>query len=323
MIIDIPYYEDNTRISNSAIGWFLNKGPAYFHNKLSGLVEDEKTSAMDKGTMIHMYLLQPHEFKEHYKVWTHNRPSSTNQEKFVQALVDSVEIEPDKAIISAYKSAYSTSNLSDDKVLQKAKEVANSLSEYISHMREKSKTETLISMSDYVKVNHIYENIQSHKLAKELLEPTCGKTFHEFHINWDYNGLPCKSLLDSVNFDYDAHICTIMDLKTTVKIGHFEDSVNQYDYTRQLMFYTEAVRWYIKNELHEDPYSWEFKWYIIAIDTVSDGEIRVFKFDYSQLILAGAKIESAINDIKWHFDNNLWDYRREYYEGDGAESLNL
>lgn len=27
---DIPYYEDNTRISNSAIGWFLNKGPAYF-----------------------------------------------------------------------------------------------------------------------------------------------------------------------------------------------------------------------------------------------------------------------------------------------------
>lgn len=25
MKIDIPYYEDNTRISNSAIGWFLRK----------------------------------------------------------------------------------------------------------------------------------------------------------------------------------------------------------------------------------------------------------------------------------------------------------
>ena len=33
---DIPYYEDNTRISNSAIGWFLNKGPAYFRNMLDG-----------------------------------------------------------------------------------------------------------------------------------------------------------------------------------------------------------------------------------------------------------------------------------------------
>lgn len=28
MNIEIPYYEDNTRISNSAIGWFLKKGPA-------------------------------------------------------------------------------------------------------------------------------------------------------------------------------------------------------------------------------------------------------------------------------------------------------
>ena len=29
MKIEIPYYEDNTRISNSAIGWFLKKGPRY------------------------------------------------------------------------------------------------------------------------------------------------------------------------------------------------------------------------------------------------------------------------------------------------------
>ena len=27
MDISIPYYEDNTRISNSNIGWFLKKGP--------------------------------------------------------------------------------------------------------------------------------------------------------------------------------------------------------------------------------------------------------------------------------------------------------
>lgn len=33
---DIPYYEDGSRISNSAIGWFLNKGPAYLRNMLDG-----------------------------------------------------------------------------------------------------------------------------------------------------------------------------------------------------------------------------------------------------------------------------------------------
>ena len=25
--------------------------------------------------------------------------------------------------------------------------------------------------------------------------------------------------------------------------------------------------------------------------------------------------------MDWHFSNNLWDYSKEYYEGDGAELL--
>ena len=46
MDIPIPYYEDFTRISNSNIGWFLNKGPAYLHKKLSGQLEDETSQSM-------------------------------------------------------------------------------------------------------------------------------------------------------------------------------------------------------------------------------------------------------------------------------------
>lgn len=39
MKIEIPYYEDNTRISNSAIGWFLKKGPRYLKDMLDGKEE--------------------------------------------------------------------------------------------------------------------------------------------------------------------------------------------------------------------------------------------------------------------------------------------
>ena len=39
MEIIIPYYEDNTRISNSAIGWFLNKGPQYLRDMLDNKEE--------------------------------------------------------------------------------------------------------------------------------------------------------------------------------------------------------------------------------------------------------------------------------------------
>lgn len=321
MDISIPYYEDNTRISNSALGWFLNKGPAFFHAKLSGEVEEEKTSAMDRGTMIHMFLLQPEEFQKTYVVWTGNKPSSANQDKFVQAYINSVEIEPNKALISAYRSSYSVSSLSDEKVLQKAKEMANSLSEYIEFMRHKDRE--LISPYELSILNAIKENVQSHKLAKELLYPKEGETKHEFHINWDYLELPCKSLLDSVNFDYEHRICTLMDIKTTVKIGHFEDSVNQYDYTRQLMFYTLALQWYIENELKDDYGLWKFEWYIIAIDTVDKNEVRVFKFKDLQLSDAFVRIKNTMQELSWHYKTNKWDHHRAYYEGDGSETLEL
>ena len=52
MDISIPYYEDNTRISNSNIGWFLKKGPRYLKDMLDGKIEGLKASFLDKGTMI-------------------------------------------------------------------------------------------------------------------------------------------------------------------------------------------------------------------------------------------------------------------------------
>lgn len=321
MIIDIPYYEDNTRVSNSAIGWFLKGGPAYFHRKLSGEVEDEKSSAMDRGTMIHMYLLQPEEFLKTYKVWTGAKPASEKQEQFCIELANSVEIEPNRAVLSAFKKVYSTVGQTEEKMLSKGLEIASTLKEYIEWL--KNKEYELISPWQYKQLQTIKSNVASHKLASVLLNPTKGETHHEFHINWELHGVKCKSLLDSVNFNFNTKVCTLMDIKTTVKLWHFEDSVNQYDYTRQLEFYTMALNWYLENELNEDPTKWHFDWYIIAIDTVDNNEVRVFKFTDEQVIPASIKILYAIDEIRWHIYNDLWEHSREYYLNDGAESLTL
>ena len=36
MDITVPYYEDNSRISNSNITWFLKRGPRYLNDMLQG-----------------------------------------------------------------------------------------------------------------------------------------------------------------------------------------------------------------------------------------------------------------------------------------------
>lgn len=322
MEITVPYYEDMSRISNSNIGWFIKYGPAYLHKMLTNPPEEDGTAAMKRGTMIHMYLLQPTEFVKTYEQLDITEPKSVNQKKFCELVANSVEIEPDLALLNAYKGAYSTVGQSDDLMLSKAKEMASTLKSYIAYLKDENH-KIKISRYDVAMLENIRDNIENHKLAKELLHPKNGETHHEFHINWEFLLVPCKSLLDSINFDYENKICTIVDLKTTIHIGCFEESMKEYDYLRQLCFYYEAAAWYINNEKNLDSTEWIFKFYIIAIDTIGDNEIRVFNFTIDQVMKKLPIIVDAITDIRWHQTTGNWEHHREYYEGDGSETLNL
>ena len=346
MDISTPYYSDFSRISNSNIGWFLNKGPAFLHKMLTDPPEEEKNSTLERGTMIHEYILQPEEFQKDYVVWDKPKPSSTQQEKFCQELAFTTEIEPNRAVLSAYKQAYSTKGKTDDLMLSEGLKIASSLSDYIDFLKSRDERK-MISVWDVKMLEKIKQNIQSHKLAWDIIWPlgyyNIGPTLtgyhdenidkkahHEFHINWEYYYLmptdatiQCKSLLDGLTLDFKNKKAIIYDLKTTQKLWHFEDSIQQYDYCRQLMYYTMAVQWYLKNECNEDPKDWSHVWYIIGIDTTGSNEIRVFKFTEDQIYSHADTIEHALADIAWHQSTGKWEHSRSYYEGDGSESLNL
>jgi len=345
MDISIPYYEDLTRISNSNIGWFLQKGPAFLHKMLTDPPPEEKNSVLERGTMIHEYLLQPEEFQKDYVVWDKSRPFSAQQEKFCQALANTLEIEPDKAVLSAYKEAYSTAGKSDDKMLSEGLKIASTLKDYIDFLKERD-GRLMITPSDYQMLKKIRNNIEAHKLAKKLLWPDGYgspykyeegvkemfgelpiEVYHEFHINWGYeNKIKCKSLLDSITLDFKNKKATIMDLKTTAKLWHFEESIEMYDYLRQLCYYSMATRWYLVNECNvstDEIFEWTFEYYIIGIDTTGSNEIRVFKIEQDMVELRETVIMNALDEIAWHQKNDKWEHSRAYYEGDGSETLNL
>jgi len=340
MDISIPYYEDLTRVSNSNIGWFLNKGPAFLHKMLTNPPTEDKNPVLERGTLIHMYLLQPEEFRNTYVVWDKSRPTSAQQEKFCQELASSVEIEPNKAILSAYKAAYSTKGKTDDSMLSEGQKIASTLKDYISYLKDPERKQ-MISPSEYQMLEKIKQNIRSHKLASNLIKVDEGVwTRHEFHINWEYptpykadigqneieKGLykvKCKSLLDGLTLDFKNKKVIIYDLKTTQKLWHFEDSIDQYDYCRQLAYYSMAVDWYLEEECKEEPLDWTYEYYIIGIDTTGSYEIRVFKVEPYMVQPRMDTIYDALDAIAWHQRENKWEHSREYYEGDGSETLNL
>ena len=335
---EIPYYEDGSRISNSAIGWFLNKGPAYLRRMLDGKEKGLDLPQLRKGTMIHEFLLQPDQFWNDYVLFTGEKPKSAQAQKFCENLINTVEIEPNKQLSEAYRKSYSIVGKSEDKILSEALKISVEYKDYIEAIKSKK---ILISQYDLDQLMSIQHNIGAHKLARQLIRRAGDHgsihVYHEFQINWDYlvcdefnhgayTPIACKSLLDSCTFNFDTKVCTIMDIKTTAKLWHFEDSMKEFDYCRQLCFYHEAVYWYLSNVLglsSDEINEWSFEYYIVAIDTTGSNEIRVFKLSTYQVSSRGIIIHDFMRNWFWHTVTEEYDHSRAYYVGDGSETLDL
>lgn len=330
MDISIPYYEDLTRISNSNIGWFLKKGPKYLKEMLDGK-EGLKASFLDKGTMIHEYILQPEEFWKDYIILDFAVPKVKQQKDLLEFYANAKMVDPlaseDDILLMSYNSAYSN-NKSIDKRIQEAKELVELYQNYIEYFKNKD-SKKVISFADLNMLKTIKKNMEDHKKANELLfnYPETFEVHNEFHINWEYpnasslGDLPCKSLLDRVMIDHTNKKIILVDIKTTADVYNFKHSVEEFDYCRQLAYYWLAIHWYFKNELKLNIEEYEYETYIIAVQSHDGYEVRVFKFNPKTVEERLVAIDYAIKRIAWHKDNNLWDHMKEYYDEDGAEII--
>lgn len=175
-------------------------------------------------------------------------------------------------------------------------------------------------------LKNIKNNIDNHKKAKELLEDIPGVESHnEFHINWELPIddwiAPCKSLLDRCIFDHINKKITLIDLKTTSDVYNFKHSVEEFDYYRQITYYLLAISWYMKDQ-GIDVSDYDCEAYIIAIQTNSNNEVRVFNM-FNELELDSRKdlIIRTLAELSYHYQTGNWDHTRKYYENDGIEEL--
>lgn len=138
MKIDIPYYEDNTRISNSAIGWFLKKGPKYLRDMLDGKEKGLELPQLERGTMIHEYILQPEEFWKDYEILDFEIPKVKQQkdlcERYSQLkLTDPLENEV-SILLKSYRSAYSNNKGAAQQITE-ARGIVDKYDSYIKYLQ--------------------------------------------------------------------------------------------------------------------------------------------------------------------------------------------
>lgn len=329
MTINIPYYEDNSRYSNSNIGQYLKYGPQYLRNYLDGKEEGLNTKYLDKGSMIHMYILQPDEFWKEYEIREYEKPKSTQQQLFCDLYkkdIDTAKKDPffdhEAFVCSIYRKVYK--NIDEKTVADKSRKLYEIYKDFLlSNTNKKS-----ITFADLAMLKKVADNIKNHTAANWLLNDSWKNAYNEFHINWEYPtkyfdiNLPCKSLLDRFIVDTERKSIFLIDLKTTSNLYEFEHSMQIYDYARQFQYYWMAIKWYM-NDVHNINIDDYFKaTYVIAISTI-DYQIRVFDIDDALLESRMDTINSVIKELAWHHTHNKWDHTREYYENIGIEKLKI
>lgn len=333
MISEKQYYSEK-RVSSSSLKWF-ESSPRLFNKNLTEEVKQVKLSFLELGKQIHMSLLEPVLFDKYYTYLEYETPKSENQKVFCETYVKHKEANKKATVkecsILAYAKAYNISGKSDSKIEEEAEKLYKSLRKYIDYLIKSKEYKDVLSKSTWGLIGELKQSVGSHKKASELLLNSNDlltdkiEVNNEYIIFWEYgkdgDKIACKSMIDRFVVDHDKKVIQLIDIKTTSDLGEFSTSLSKYRYYRQMAFYWMALYYELKDKLNFDEYAKET--YIVAVQTKTLPECKVFTIDDTLLNKGLEEINKIMSDLNWHYKNNLWDFSREYYEGDGSEKIEI
>jgi len=319
------YYKEK-RISSSSLKYF-EQSPLLFKRFLDSELDQEEKVYLNRGKQIHMAILEPKLFKSNYTYLDFETPKSEQQKQFCEDYLAYLSLDyskEDESLIRAYKNNYKVSK--DDKALEDATTLKTKLSKYINYLQTRKKFKDVLSYTDWTRIQNLKDNCAIHKKAKELLftdELDNREIYNELVIFWEdpIHKLPCKSMIDRLIIDHENKKIILIDLKTVNAFTKFKERCNEFGYFRQMAFYWYAITWYFINEIKKDISQYSKETYLVALKTTDDAEVKVYKVPEVYLNDGLIEINELLRLIQWHWENDKWDYTREYYLGDGDEHI--
>jgi hypothetical protein len=317
---------DNETVSATGLSYLASSPKAYRNYKDK---QDESTEThFEIGKAIHMRVLEPEKFDEHYYVMEAEAPGDgTNMRIFIDRYFHYTqnEFDPEMAKEMAYKeSGYKTKF---DTVWKNFEEKENYVA-YWDALND-SAGKIILSPKDELVIENCFASIMNHKVAEALfnIDPTDGKTYlTEEDIRWKMPSFDfqMRSILDRAIIDPENKVVNIIDLKTTSKNVHkFEYSYENFSYYRQMAFYGHAVMWYIENVLNENRNDWAITTAIVAVQTNGFHETAVYAPSPTDMHIGHDEILNLLTRMEWHFDNDKWDFPMEYYTSGGITPISL
>jgi hypothetical protein len=327
-----------TGLRTTSINTFRDN-PKYFKRVLDNKVDEDTPKFFELGTQVHMYVLEPEEFKDTYVFLDYTKPRGENQNKFAEYIAKEIKTDPTidrkTLCVEAYNKAYKTKGKSEEKVLKESYDLYVQLEDYIRFLTVGPDKEVL-SFNTLRYLKEVKEIIKNHKLASKLIfkdEFSGDEHYNETFVLWEYpdaiiHGEPLvvKSTIDKLIVNHDTKTVKLVDLKTTNALSEFTKRFNEHDgYKIQLACYWKAVETMFKEKFPDkniNDYTRET--YLVAVQTFNQYRdypvnCEVWPISDKSLQQGSQILTEVLPDLAWHFENDLWDHHRVYYEGDGSQ----
>jgi len=287
-----------------------------------------KSGAMQLGTLIHMFTLEPDKF-----IMADVEPVGGKMGEYIKAYFELEKggMEESKIADLAYThSGYKPTHSKPATVLKSFKNKEENVAFY--EFLKSADGKIAINNKDKQILEGCLTSLRGHVVANKLLFSTPEgnvETFSEDEIYFTQHDVNCKSKLDRLIVDHDKKTVTVVDLKTTssqvygdctplpkkLKTGilirdwhvtGFMYSCIQYNYHRQLAFYMRAAA-----SKYPD---YKVDSFIVAVDTKGSYDTAVFKLPEEWIIEGNNDIQCLLSEYKYYKETNNFNVKQGYEE---------
>jgi hypothetical protein len=195
-------------------------------------------------------------------------------------------------------------------------------------MRFESKNKSILTTSEYNKVNAFVESLLTNQFTSKYFNPEEGiEILNQKPIYWECNGFDCKSLLDFVVINHNDKTITPVDLKkSSFDTNVFIKSIYKYRLDIQAAFYTDALTQFISTyKILQDYKINNFEFLVENIEYPGSPLIWVMTDTDLNIGRNGGKLNNRkvkgytdlLKQLEWHLSTDIWNYTPELYENEG------
>ena len=324
------------RINNSSLSYInpdQEGSPSKYKAYIDGILPKESSKSLEFGDLLHRKVLEP----QLYNIIQMDTPSDTIRSiiEYVVSSASKESLDECNGNLDAFGHLITEGaseigyggSWKDSTVIQK---VITSGGDYFQGLLDtKNKDVQIVSPSMAQRVEECNLNLDSHLGAVKLLgEKYAKESYNELEISWektvDGKEYSLKSKIDRLIVNTKKKTFTIVDVKTTSKhVSKYPDSFLFWHTYRQLAFYIDAAKEFLKQCYPNDDYTPNISHYIVCVMSIPPHMVRVFKISSDHISRGRTEYNSLLERINYHTTTGDWVNEMEYQQGQIAWEIKI